>query len=255
MFGCFNIRRTPRILNPRAASRQVVRSGLTIGKDRVGKAPASDARKHSVVHDAGCGIHLHHRHVCSGRAGSGVRCRNRRVWVGGQLPGFWLVAHECVDLAVVGTALGVPPGCVAQRQHVKRVERDDRICVVVIALQTVDDFGAVHFLRWFTRVLQATGNAVPFHRVFGRQKTRKGGDAKRRMRVCVSRSKLRQALLRLFYRDCCLAVTWNCVVFGIAQDGRSVAVSPFGRESSGHASRVLFNCEALFTQALHVPLS
>src|SRR5918995_1042185 len=168
---------------------------------------------------------------------------------------FGLLAEKLIEEAVIGTAMGIPARGVAQRQHVKRVERDDRVEAIVIALRRMDRFRAAHFFSGLAHEAERPLQAVLLHGRLGSEDPGERAYAESRVRIGMSAGKAGQAMTRCAVSRCLLAVARNRVVFGIGHYSWTGARVPSRGEGGRHAARPLLDGKTFRFQLRYIPFA
>ena len=209
-------------------------------------------RQHRFHRRLGQRVHREERDVGAGGARRGVRGGDRAV-ARRCAPALRLLADEGVDAAAVGAAVRVPACGVAQRQHVERMEADDRVDAVVIAPEAVDQFRSLHLLGGLAEKAQRAGEVRLLHGVLRGEDPGERADAERRVRVGVSGRKLGESGARAARRGRRLTVAGHGVVFGVSRHGGPGAVGPLRCERGGHAAARRLDREAGASQPVDEP--
>ena len=244
-------RRPQRILDLRDRRGDVVGGRLAGDRDELVEAPAAGMRQHRFLHHLGVGVHQAHRVDRSGRTRHGMDMRHDPG--GSALPGLGVLALEGVDAAPIGGAARLPEAAIGQCGEGMRVEADRRIEVAIVAMRRMDGLRAAHLFRGLAEEHERAADAMPLHGVLRRQEAGERAHAERRMRVGMAGGEFAYAVARLAIGHRGLRLAGHRIIFGIAGDGRAIAVRPARAEGGRHAGRAVLDFKACLPQPVDIP--
>ena len=160
--GHLNRGHTHHILQLGQTGRQVISRRLPSTYDRLRNRPATRMWGHAVTQHPTLAVHHHQRIICTRRTNVTVALRDRRPIFGA--PKMRFITYEPIDHRISRATMGIPTHRVAQRKHIKRVERQHARQTVIIPLGRMDRLGSTDFLGRLACKPQPPFDPMAFHR-------------------------------------------------------------------------------------------